>query len=180
VPDRDLVQLARDVDARCRLRGQFTLRSGQVSGEYFDKYLFESDPVLLRRVVARMAALVPAGTDLLGGLELGGVPLATVLSGDTGIPALFIRKEAKAYGTRQLAEGGDPAGRTVVLVEDVITTGGAVRNAARALRASGATVTVVVCAIDRSAPGEDPLGADGIMVRPVLTKALLDSVTSAS
>jgi orotate phosphoribosyltransferase len=166
VPDSDLVQLARDVDARCRLRGQFTLRSGQVSGEYFDKYLFESDPVLLRRVVARMAALIPAGTDLLGGLELGGVPLATVLSGDTGLPALFIRKEAKAYGTRQL--------------EDVITTGGAVRNAARALRASGATVTTVVCAIDRSAPGEDPLGAAGIVVRPVLTKALLDSVTSAS
>ena len=178
MPDSDLAQLARDVDARCRLHGQFTLRSGKVSSEYFDKYLFESDPVLLRRVVERMTALIPAGTDLLGGLELGGVPLVTVLSGDTGIPALFVRKEAKAYGTCRLAEGADPAGRTVLLVEDVITTGGAVRNAALALRAGGATVTTVVCAIDRSAPGENALGAEGITVRSVLTKDLLDSVTS--
>jgi len=133
------------------------------------------DPVMVSESGAEL--LEPSARDALIRLL---VPLATVLSGDTGLPALFIRKEAKAYGTRQLAEGGDPAGRTVLLVEDVITTGGAVRNAALALRASGATVTTVVCAIDRSAPGEDPLGADGIMVRPVLTKALLDSVTSAS
>jgi hypothetical protein len=77
-----------------------------VSEEYFDKYLFESDPVLLQRVVACMKHLVPAGTGLLGGLELGGVPLATLLSQATGIPALFVRKQAKAYGTRRIAEGG--------------------------------------------------------------------------
>jgi orotate phosphoribosyltransferase len=177
VPASDLLLLAREIDARCRLHGEFTLRSGQVAGEYFDKYLFESDPVLLRRVVECMTALVPAGTDLLGGLELGGVPLATMLSSATGIPALFVRKEAKAYGTRQLAEGGDPAGRTVAVVEDVITTGGAVRNAAQALRASGATVTTVICAIDRSRPGDAVLGRDGIMIRSVMTKDLLDSVT---
>jgi orotate phosphoribosyltransferase len=119
VQDGDLVQLARDVDARCRLCGQFTLRSGTLANEYFDKYLFESDPVLLRRVADHMTALVPAGGDLLGGLELGGVPLATMLSSLAGIPALFVRKEAKTYGTRRLAEGSDPAGRTVLLVEDV-------------------------------------------------------------
>jgi orotate phosphoribosyltransferase len=177
VSDSDLIQLARDVDARCRLRGTFTLRSGQVSDEYFDKYLFESDPVLLRRVVDRMRALVPAGTSLLGGLELGGVPLATMLSHATGIPALFVRKQAKAYGTGRLAEGGDPAGRSVLLVEDVITTGGAVVSAARALRELGATVAVVACAIDRSPSGGNALAAEGITVRSVLTKSLLDSVT---
>jgi orotate phosphoribosyltransferase len=171
----DLAGLARDLDARCRLRGSFTLRSGQVSHEYFDKYRFESDPVLLRRVVARMRELVPAGTGLLGGLELGGVPLATMLSSATGIPAIFVRKRAKEYGTRRIAEGADPAGRTVVLVEDVITTGGAVAGAAGALRDLGATVTVVVCAIDRSRPGENALAAEGIEVRPVLTKQQLDA-----
>jgi orotate phosphoribosyltransferase len=171
----DLAGLARDLDARCRLRGSFTLRSGQVSHEYFDKYRFESDPVLLRRVVARMRELVPAGTGLLGGLELGGVPLATMLSSATGIPAIFVRKRAKEYGTRRIAEGADPAGRTVVLVEDVITTGGAVASAAGALRDLGATVTVVVCAIDRSRPGENALAAEGIEVRPVLTKQQLDA-----
>jgi orotate phosphoribosyltransferase len=167
--------LARDVDACCRLTGEFTLRSGQVASEYFDKYLFESDPALLARVVDRMRELVPADTELLGGLELGGVPIATVLSGRTGLPALFVRKKAKEYGTCKLAEGPGVAGRRVTLVEDVITTGGAVRDATRALREAGAVVDVVVCAIDRSPEGENPLADVGLEVRAVLTKAELDA-----
>jgi orotate phosphoribosyltransferase len=175
VSAHDLARLAREVDARCRLQGSFTLRSGQISEEYFDKYLFESDPALLRRVAEVMASLLPADTTLLGGLELGGVPLVTVLSQLTGIPALFVRKQAKSYGTRRLAEGGDPRARVVTLVEDVITTGGAVIDAARALRALGATVTTVVCAIDRSPSDVSNLTDEGIAVKSVLTKALLDS-----
>ena len=174
--DRDLdPDLARDIDALCRLTGEFTLRSGQVSGEYFDKYLFEADPALLARVVARMEPLLPSGTELLGGLEMGGIPIATVLSARTGLPALFVRKEAKTYGTCKLAEGPDVAGRQVTLVEDVITTGGAVRDATRALREHGATVTDVVCAIDRSPAGENPLADVGLTVHPVLTKGELDA-----
>jgi orotate phosphoribosyltransferase len=175
--DSDLTQLAHDIDARCRLRGEFTLRSGQRTTEYFDKYLFESDPGLIRRVAGQMAGLVPDGTALLGGLELGGVPLAAVLSQLTGLPALFIRKQAKTYGTCRLAEGGDPRRRSVTLVEDVITTGGAVLAAATALRELGATVTTVVCAIDRSpGTGTGSLADAGLSVRSVLTKAQLDSV----
>ena len=169
--------LARDIDACCRLRGEFTLRSGQVSHEYFDKYLFEADPALLKRVVARMRDLVPDGTDLLGGLEMGGIPIATVLSAETGLPALFVRKEAKTYGTCKLAEGPDVAGRRVTLVEDVITTGGAVRDATVKLREYGATVETVVCAIDRSPEGDHPLADVGLEVRSVLTKAELDAAT---
>jgi len=167
--------LARDVDACCRLTGAFTLRSGQVATEYFDKYLFESDPALLGRVADQMVDLVPAGTELLGGLELGGVPLATALSARTGLPALFVRKQAKEYGTCKLAEGPDVAGRRVTLVEDVITTGGAVRDATQALREAGAVVDVVVCAIDRSPADADPLADVGLEVRSVLTKAELDA-----
>jgi orotate phosphoribosyltransferase len=174
--DRDLdPDLARDIDALCRLTGEFTLRSGQVSGEYFDKYLFEADPALLARVVARMEPLLPSGTELLGGLEMGGIPIATVLSARTGLPALFVRKEAKTYGTCKLAEGPDVAGKQVTLVEDVITTGGAVRDATRALREHSATVTDVVCAIDRSPAGENPLADVGLTVHPVLTKGELDA-----
>jgi len=172
--------LARDIDACCRLTGEFTLRSGQVASEYFDKYLFESDPKLLARVVERMLGLVPEDTDLLGGLELGGIPIATMLSSRTGLPALFVRKKAKEYGTCKLAEGPDVAGRRVTVVEDVITTGGAVRDATRALRAAGATVEVVVCAIDRSPEGENPLADVGLEVRPVLTKAELDAASAPS
>jgi len=61
-----------------------------------------------------------------------------------------VRKQAKTYGTRRLAEGADVTGKTITLIEDVITTGGAVRAATRTLRAQGARVAVVVCAIDRS------------------------------
>ena len=174
--DQDSIdRLAEDVDACCRLSGEFTLRSGQVSHEYFDKYLFESDPALLARVVDRMTGLLPDGTELLGGLEMGGIPIATVLSARTGLPALFVRKEAKTYGTCKLAEGPDVAGRRVTLVEDVVTTGGAVRDAATRLREYGATVDTVVCAIDRSPAGDHPLADVRLEVRPVLTKAQLDA-----
>jgi len=168
-------RLAADIDACCRLTGEFTLRSGQVAPEYFDKYLFESDPELLGRVVAQMTGLVPDGTELLGGLELGGVPIATMLSARVGLPALFVRKKAKEYGTCKLAEGPDVDGRRVTLVEDVITTGGAVRDATEALRAAGARVEVVVCAIDRSPGDQNPLADAGLEVRSVLTKAELDA-----
>ena len=167
--------LAADIDATCRLTGEFTLRSGQVADTYFDKYLFESQPALLDRVAAQMVDLLPEGTELLGGLELGGVPIATVLSARTGLPALFVRKQAKEYGTCKLAEGTEVAGRRVTLIEDVITTGGAVRDATNALREAGAIVEVVVCAIDRSPEGTNPLAEVGLEVRPVLTKAMLDA-----
>lgn len=169
--------LAADVDALCRLTGTFTLRSGQVASEYFDKYLFESDPALLLRVARQMVGLLPDDTELLGGLELGGVPIATMVSSLTGSPALFVRKKAKEYGTCKLAEGPGVEGRRVTLIEDVITTGGAVRDATKALRAAGAVVEVVVCAIDRSPEGENPLADVGLEVRPVLTKAQLDAVS---
>ena len=168
-PDPDL---ARDIDACCRLTGEFTLRSGTVSHEYFDKYLFEAQPALLRRVVAQMQDLIPEGTELLGGLEMGGIPIVAVLSAETGLPALFVRKEAKTYGTCKLAEGPDVAGRRVTLVEDVITTGGAVRDATRKLR------EYVLCAIDRSPAGENPLADVALDVRAVLTKAELDAVNA--
>src|SRR5215210_4905453 len=86
-------ELAADIDAACRLSGEFTLRSGQVSNEYFDKYLFEADPELLARVAREMAQLLPQG-DLLGGLEMGGIPIATAISQLIGMPAVFVRKEA--------------------------------------------------------------------------------------
>lgn len=170
----DLTGLAADIDRTCRLQGQFRLRSGQVVTEYFDKYLFESQPDLLRRVAEAMIPLLPKETELLGGLELGGVPIASIVSSLTGIPALFVRKQAKTYGTCRLAEGTDVAGRTVTIIEDVITTGGAVRAATIALRAAGARVQVVVCAIDRAEPGANRLHEIGIETRSTLTRADLD------
>jgi orotate phosphoribosyltransferase len=172
----DDATLAADIDTHCRLTGQFTLRSGQVASEYFDKYLFETDPELLRRVAGQMVGLLPEDVELLGGLEMGGIPIVTALSAQTGLPALFVRKQAKTYGTCKLAEGPDVAGRRVTLIEDVITTGGAVRDATNALRDAGATVELVICAIDRSPGVDNPLADVSLEIRSVLTKADLDAV----
>ena len=125
------------------------LRSGARSTEYFDKYLFESDPALLRAIGEALVPLIPRGTDALAGLELGGIPLATMLSQLTGLPALFVRKEAKTYGTCRLAEGGDVDGRRLTIVEDVVSSGGQVVLSAGDLRERGATVEHAVIVIDR-------------------------------
>jgi orotate phosphoribosyltransferase len=168
--------LAADIDAVARLTGRFTLRSGQIASEYFDKYRFESDPALLRRIARAMLELVPAGTEVLAGLELGGVPIATAMSLASGLPAVFVRKQPKEYGTRQAVEGGDVKGRRVVLVEDVITTGGAVADAERQMRAAGAQLDTVVCAIWRGDGPPRIEAAPGLTVRAALTKADLDAV----
>lgn len=142
--------LARRVGEVCRLHGEFVLRSGQVATTYFDKYLFEADPALLAAIAEHMAAMVPPDTEVLAGLELGGVPVATALALRTGHPIAFVRKEAKTYGTKKLAEGTDLAGRRVLVIEDVITTGGQVAVSTGQLRAQGAIVDTVLCVIDRS------------------------------
>jgi orotate phosphoribosyltransferase len=165
--DRDL--LARTIYERTHLTGEFTLRSGATSTEYFDKYLFESDPMLVREIAEALAPLVPEGTDALAGLELGGVPLATMLSQVTGIPALFVRKEAKAYGTCRLAEGGDVEGRRLTVVEDVVTSGGQVVASCGDLRDRGAEVTHAVCVIDRGGGGPEALAAIGVELRALYT-----------
>jgi orotate phosphoribosyltransferase len=171
--------LARQVHAASHLTGSFVLRSGATSTEYFDKYRFESDPRLLRELAEAMAGLLPSGADGLAGLELGGVPLATMLSQVTGLPAGFVRKQAKPYGTRRLAEGLEVAGRRLVVVEDVVTSGGAVVDACRALRDEGAEVAVAVCVIDREAGGPATLAGIGVELRPLFTMSRLTRAAGA-
>lgn len=141
--------LGADIVAAALLHGNFRLRSGQNSTRYFDKYRFESDPALLRRIARRMLDLVPTGTEILAGLELGGIPIATAMSLESDLPLVFVRKQAKDYGTCKAVEGVQIEGRKVLLVEDVITTGGAVAEAASQVRSAGADVEAVVCAIWR-------------------------------
>jgi orotate phosphoribosyltransferase len=160
-------QLARKIYDVAHLTGTFTLRSGAVTNEYFDKYRFESDPVLLREIAAALAPRVPAGTDALAGLELGGVPLAVALSQVTGIPSVFVRKEAKTYGTCRLAEGGELEGRRLTVVEDVVTSGGQVVTSCGDLRERGAVVEHALCVIDREAGGSAALAEIGVELRPL-------------
>ena len=170
----DRGELARVIYERTHLTGAFTLRSGVVSDEYFDKYLFESDPTLLRAIADMLVPLLPADTEALAGLELGGVPIATMLSQVTGLPALFVRKEAKTYGTCRLAEGGDVDGRRLTVVEDVVTSGGQVVTSCGDLRDRGAVVSHAVCVIDRQSGGPENLSAVDVELRPLFTMAALE------
>ena len=163
--------LAARIAAGCRLTGEFELRSGAVSDTYFDKYAFEADPVLLDQVAAELVDLLPGDVDALAGLELGGVPIATVLSAKTGLPTRFVRKAAKPYGTRRLAEGGPVRGLRLAVVEDVVTSGGQLIASVRELRDRGAIVVSAVCVIDRQVGGREALRDEGVELRALFTAA---------
>ena len=170
-------ELAKQIAAIATLTGEFTLRSGQISHKYFDKYRFEGSPELLRALAQEMAKLLPPETEIIAGLELGGVPLATAVSLETGLPAAFVRKEAKAYGTCRAIEGQDVAGKKVVFIEDVITTGGAVSDAYLLATAEGADILSVVCAIWRGEGAPHIKGVSGLLVQPVFTRQNLENAT---
>jgi orotate phosphoribosyltransferase len=167
----ELSELGQRIYATAHLTGEFVLRSGQVTGEYFDKYRFEADPVLLDAVAEAMVPLVPAGTEVLAGLEMGGIPVVTALGRQTGLPCAFVRKEAKAYGTRRLAEGAETAGKRVTIVEDVVTTGGQIVLSTQDLRALGAEITDALCVINRNPTTPAPLTEAGLTLHALLTSA---------
>lgn len=174
----ETAELARRIYGRSHLTGEFTLRSGAVSHEYFDKYRFESDPALLRDVAAAVVARLPDRVDALAGLELGGVPIATACSLLCGLPSLFVRKQAKTYGTCQLAEGGQVRGRRLAVIEDVVTSGGQVIDSCRELREQGADIAVVLCVVDREAGGGNSLAREGLELRSVFTASELERAVS--
>jgi orotate phosphoribosyltransferase len=165
--------LAARVYACAHLVGEFRLRSGAYSTEYFDKYQLEANPVLLREIAEQMAMMLPHGIDVLAGLELGGIPLVTMLSQVTGLPATFVRKQAKTYGTCRLAEGAAVAGRRLVVVEDVVTSGGQVVASCTELRALGADVVRVLCVIDREQGGRERIREAGFKLDALFTMDML-------
>ena len=175
MPAEPRAALARRIYETAHITGEFTLRSGAKSTEYFDKYLFEADPGLLKDIAVALVPLVPDGIDALAGLEMGGIPIATMLSQLTGLPLLFVRKKAKDYGTCKIAEGGQVRGRRLLMVEDVVTSGGAILDAAKALQDEGAELGPVVCVIDRESGGPANLAKAGLKLSPLFTMAELKS-----
>jgi orotate phosphoribosyltransferase len=165
--DSELAKLIRE---HAYLEGDFVLRSGRRSRYYLDKYRFETQPVVLRELGRRLAALAADGAERparLAGPELGAVSLAAAASLESGIPFLIVRKEAKEYGTERLLEGDYAAGELVCLVEDVITTGGAAAAAVKALRAAGLVCRRAVCVVDREEGGADALARQGVRLVPL-------------
>ncbi|QYJ17309.1 Orotate phosphoribosyltransferase [Rubrobacter xylanophilus DSM 9941] len=158
-------RLAARIREAALLEGDFVLSSGRRSNLYVDKYLFSTDPRLLRDIAAGMEELLPPGVSRLAGVELGAVPLVVAVALRTGIPYVIVRKEAKKHGTARGIEGRLGRGERVALIEDVITTGTQAVRAARRLVEAGVEVVGVVAVLDRreGEVGEDlqgfPFGA---------------------
>jgi orotate phosphoribosyltransferase len=160
-------ELAQRIKALAELQGEFRLRSGKASSRYFDKYRFESDPEILAAIAEELARMLPPRMDAVAGLELGGIPLATAVSLRSGLPCLFVRKQAKEYGTCRAVEGNYSAGQHVAVIEDVVTSGGAVVAAIDQLRAAGLVVNHVLCVIDREAGGREAIEAQDCAFLPL-------------
>ena len=155
------------------LEGDFVLRSGRRSRYYLDKYLFTTKPDILGAIADEMAGMLPEGVQRIAGTVLGAVPLATALSLRTGIPSIIVRKAGKDYGTQKVIEGEWEAGEKVVLVEDVLTTGGAALAAAENLRRVGMNVLGVTGVIDREEGAREAFAEKGIPFQAVFTKTSL-------
>jgi orotate phosphoribosyltransferase len=152
------------------LEGDFVLRSGKRSRYYLDKYRFETRPDILAALGERIAHAVKEfepDAARLAGPELGAVALAAAGSLASGLPFLIVRKAAKEYGTSNRVEGAYGDGDCVCLVEDVVTSGGALLEAVAALREAGLTVRTAVCVVDREEGGADALARHAVRLRPI-------------
>jgi len=166
--------LGRELVAASYLKGDFVLRSGKRSNRYFDKFLFETDPALLRRLGRHLAQLVPAETQRLAAPELGAVLLGGAVSMETGLPLVLVRKEPKGYGTSKQIEGRFEPGERVTVIEDVVTTGGDSMRSAQVLRDAGVEVIHLVVVLDRGEGGEENIRAAGIPYSPLFRIADLE------
>lgn len=167
--------LAELVFERALLRGSFTLRSGAVSDRYFDKYLATTDPRLLGPLGSALAATIAEAVpdaQLIVAPELGAVPIATAVSLALGLPFAIVRGTAKQHGTGRRIEGELRPGVLAVLVEDVVTSGGAALTALAAARDAGAVIEAAACVLDRSTPASD--GREALLDAGVVLHSLLD------
>jgi orotate phosphoribosyltransferase len=162
-------QLAKRIAEVSLLRGEFTLRSGRKSHYYLDKYLFETQPDILAELGKLLAARIGPGINRIAGAELGAVALAAATAMAAGKPFVIIRNQKKDYGTGKLLEGKIAAGETVVIVEDVLTTGGQVLEAAKTLAGVGAKIDRIVAVIDRLEGARQNIEAAGYAFESLFT-----------
>src|SRR5436309_3475453 len=162
-------QLARRIAEVALLRGEFTLRSGRKSNYYLDKYRFETQPDVLAELGSMLAERVTVDTDRIAGAELGAVPLAAAAGMAANKPFVFIRNQKKDYGTAKQIEGVLNAGDTIMIVEDVLTTGGQVLDAVETLKQAGAKIQRIVAVIDRMEGARQNIEKAGIVFESLFT-----------
>lgn len=166
-------ELAQKVKDIALLQGDFILSSGRRSNYYLDKYRIETRPDILSDVADGLVGKIPPETDILAGPELGAIPLVTAVGLKTNIPFLLVRKKAKDYGTKKVVEGLYEKGQKVVLIEDVLTTGGQAITAADNLVEIGLDVLKIVCVIDREEGAREAVEQAGYTFDPLLTRTMM-------
>lgn len=180
-------EIKKEIASISHIKGRFILKSGKEATNYFDKFKFETQPRLLARLVNEMIYTLPGSEysnpynywdhiDYICGLELGAIPLVVMLSHQLNIPSLFIRPVAKPYGLGTYVEGGDIVGKRIQLIEDVITTGNSILDAATKLTIDGGIVNhTIFCVIDREDEGRDNLKRFGYNLKALYTKTELEN-----
>ncbi len=163
-------QLIQRIADEALLHGDFTLRSGRKSKYYLDKYLFETQPDILKALGELFATHIDDSVDRLAGAELGGIPLVASTSMATGKPSILIRNQKKDYGTAKQLEGKLEQGDRVVIVEDIATTGGQVLEAAKLLTDLGAVVVKIIAVIDRQEGARENVEGAGFVFESLFTK----------
>jgi orotate phosphoribosyltransferase len=166
-------ELGRDIVAASYRRGDFLLASGARTTFYFDKYLFETKPTILRRLADTLAEHITPQVDRLAGVEGGGVALAAAVSLATGLPFVIVRRTTGTV-PHQPVRGELHRGERVVLIQDVVDSGSQAMSAATTLSDLGAQVTGVLAVIDREAGGARLLAAAGLHYTPLYTLNDLD------
>ncbi|MFI4862424.1 MAG: orotate phosphoribosyltransferase [Phycisphaerales bacterium JB063] len=171
-------QLIQRIADAALLRGEFTLRSGRKSKYYLDKYLFTTQPDILEalgKLFAQRLTDLPGGLDRidrLAGTELGGIPLVSAAAIATGKPAILIRNQKKGYGTAKQLEGAIHPGETIVLLEDIATTGGQVLEAGTMLRDEfKVNIPTIIATIDREEGARENIEAAGFAFDALFTKS---------
>ena len=175
----DKTELGRRLLSVSYLEGDFVLHSGRRSRYYLDKYLFETDPTVLRGIVEHMGEMIRARAqtdgayDRLAAVELGAVALGAGLSLELGLPLIIVRKQIKDYGTGRAMEGSFVPGERAVVVEDIVTSGASALAAVEVLRKAGLSVKDLFCVVDREEGGKDKAAAAGVELYPLFTASEL-------
>lgn len=176
MPNTDLI---RAIKSCAYLEGEFVTRAGKPTTYYIDKYLFSTNPdTLAPLVTALMGCLPPAATyDRLAAPELGAVPIASVLSVAVKKPFVIVKKESKGYGTKKMVEGHYQPGDRMVVIEDILTTGGAALRACEVLTSLGMSVIQVVGVIDREEGALQHLASHGFSTTALISRTDLLACT---
>lgn len=171
----EIIQALKDCDAV--QFGDFTLASGQKSNFYINIKKASTEPKTLKIIADYIARLIPTVTDenemIIGGVELGGVPIATAVSLSTNYPLLIIRKATKEYGTKSRYVGELDTNKEIILMEDVTTSGGSVKKAIQALKEDGADIRKVITIVDRESGATESLKEIGVELIPLVSSSEL-------